>query len=78
MGFIDLNGFKEINDSYGHDIGDLILVEVSKKFFASIRKQDIVARVGGDEFIIIFSICKIFGIENIVQKMEESFLNQLL
>lgn len=79
LGFIDLNGFKEINDLYGHDIGDLILVEVSKKFFSSIRKQDIVARVGGDEFIIIFSdLQKDSELNNIIQKVEEKFFEPII
>lgn len=53
--FIDLDGFKAINDSYGHDIGDLVLMNVSNRFVASIRKKDVIARVGGDEFVIIIS-----------------------
>jgi len=51
--FIDLDRFKMINDTYGHDIGDLFLVEFSKRLKKSIKKTDTIARQGGDEFIIV-------------------------
>ncbi len=50
---IDLDGFKQINDTYGHDAGDTILVEVAKRLKESCRETDTIARWGGDEFIII-------------------------
>ena len=50
---IDLNRFKEINDIYGHDVGDEILIQVSKRLLGSVREKDIVARMGGDEFVIL-------------------------
>lgn len=51
--FLDLDGFKQVNDSFGHHIGDLLLIEVSQLFRKAIRKQDYLARLAGDEFIII-------------------------
>lgn len=51
--FIDLDGFKSINDTLGHDYGDLLLKAVSKKFSSFINEDDILARNGGDEFVIL-------------------------
>lgn len=51
--FFDLDGFKYVNDTYGHATGDLLLIEVSKKITVCLRSTDIVARWGGDEFSLI-------------------------
>ncbi len=51
--FLDLDHFKYVNDSMGHQSGDLLLKEISERFRECIRKQDTISRLGGDEFIII-------------------------
>ena len=51
--FIDLDNFKEINDCFGHDAGDLVLAEVGRRLSALARRTDTVARLGGDEFVIL-------------------------
>ena len=51
--FIDLDGFKEVNDVYGHETGDILLASVAERFSGSIREQDTAARYGGDEFVIV-------------------------
>lgn len=51
--FMDLDGFKEINDSFGHDVGDEALKEVARRLLHSLRQTDLCFRWGGDEFIVI-------------------------
>ena len=71
--FIDLDNFKDINDVLGHDIGDLLLVEVSKRLSKHIRETDTLARIGGDEFTIIYTnFINPLQLEEKIKKMLES------
>ncbi|WP_394200232.1 diguanylate cyclase domain-containing protein [Shewanella waksmanii] len=56
VAYIDLNGFKQINDSLGHDVGDSLLVAMSQRMQAQCRSDDVCFRLGGDEFLILFKI----------------------
>lgn len=76
--FIDLDRFKEVNDSLGHDVGDLLLVEASRRLISCVRESDTVARMGGDEFTIILGELedtdKVERItQNLLRKLSEPF-----
>ncbi|QFY41802.1 EAL domain-containing protein [Candidatus Methylospira mobilis] len=62
VGYLDLDAFKPINDQYGHEMGDRLLIEVSQRISKAIREVDTVARLGGDEFAFL-----LLGLENIDQ-----------
>ncbi|MDD2914909.1 MAG: EAL domain-containing protein [Gallionella sp.] len=76
--FIDLDHFKEINDTLGHDIGDILLIEASRRIGDCVRATDIVARMGGDEFtVLLVDIDDVSSVEriaqNIIHKLAASF-----
>lgn len=56
--FIDLDGFKEINDNYGHQIGDQMLVHVAQQMEDLVREEDTIGRIGGDEFVVLLDSLK--------------------
>lgn len=53
VAFIDLDDFKKINDTYGHEVGDQFLIEVGKRLSTGLRTEDMLGRLGGDEFIMV-------------------------
>lgn len=54
VAFLDLDGLKIVNDTHGHDAGDLVLRETARRLLAIVRSADSVARIGGDEFVIVY------------------------
>ena len=72
--FIDLDKFKNINDSFGHNIGDKLLIAVGCRLTNSVKSGDLVARMGGDEFIIMLENIESKDIAfNIIRRIHESF-----
>jgi diguanylate cyclase (GGDEF)-like protein len=55
--FLDLDGFKKANDTYGHDAGDTVLIETARRLESCVRHNDVVCRLGGDEFLILLFDC---------------------
>jgi diguanylate cyclase (GGDEF)-like protein/PAS domain S-box-containing protein len=67
---IDLDHFKEVNDTMGHDAGDFLLVDAAQRILHSVRESDTVARMGGDEFVVILpEISEPISVERIAQKI---------
>ncbi|HWT53190.1 MAG TPA: EAL domain-containing protein [Rhodocyclaceae bacterium] len=67
---LDLDGFKGINDSHGHPVGDRLLQQVAARLRGVVRHEDTVARLGGDEFAVILdSPCSVDGIEQVAHKL---------
>ncbi|MDO6564575.1 cache domain-containing protein [Amphritea sp. 1_MG-2023] len=75
--YIDLDHFKTINDCYGHDIGDSLLIEVAKRLQSCLRDSDLPCRVGGDEFILIVKFKEDIGVEELIQ-FSQRLLNALI
>ncbi|MCJ8318200.1 MAG: EAL domain-containing protein [Colwellia sp.] len=67
--FIDLDRFKQVNDSLGHDYGDLLLKEITKRLLLVLRTEDTVARIGGDEFVILLESFNTNQLGTIAQKI---------
>lgn len=67
--FLDLDHFKNINDSLGHRIGDLLLIEVAKRLNSAVREEDTVSRLGGDEFILVLQDTNTDGAAHVAEKL---------
>jgi diguanylate cyclase (GGDEF)-like protein len=71
--YIDLDGFKQVNDNYGHEAGDYVLKEIASILNSSIRSTDITSRLGGDEFIILYTQCN----HDIAMKLANQLLDKI-
>lgn len=71
--FLDLDHFKDINDTLGHGIGDALLIEASKRLQSILREEDTIARFGGDEFIVLLPNIDMDGATQVAQKLLMAF-----
>lgn len=71
--FIDVNGLKPVNDEYGHEEGDELILTVVRMVEESMRGGDVLCRIGGDEFLLLFRDCDMGSAELVRERMEESF-----
>jgi len=77
--FIDLDNFKWVNDTLGHDQGDKLLIELSKRFQAVMREEDTLARIGGDEFTVVTeAIRNENDMEELAQRLLDSLIPEIM
>lgn len=79
--YIDLDGFKEVNDARGHSTGDLVLIEMSRRLVDCLRESDTIARMGGDEFIMLVEEINthadaLTSAQRVLQQIEKPFIIQ--
>jgi diguanylate cyclase (GGDEF)-like protein len=75
---LDIDHFKEVNDTYGHDAGDLVLKSVAQAIKESIRESDIPIRFGGEEFLVLLTNVKPGESENIAEKIRKNVENKVI
>jgi diguanylate cyclase (GGDEF)-like protein len=69
--FIDLNGFKRINDTLGHNVGDEALIETARLLKSTFRESDLIARVGGDEFVVLAVEIGFHNTDRMIERLQE-------
>jgi diguanylate cyclase (GGDEF)-like protein/PAS domain S-box-containing protein len=72
--FIDIDGFKPINDNFGHDIGDMVLIEIAQRLRTAVAEEGFIARLGGDEFVVILFNA---GAQQAVEKIGGAILREI-
>jgi diguanylate cyclase (GGDEF)-like protein len=70
--FIDLDGFKTVNDEYGHHAGDLLLNEVGERLRQAVRQEDFVSRYGGDEFVVVCHVPGLEAAQDIAERIRDT------
>jgi diguanylate cyclase (GGDEF)-like protein/PAS domain S-box-containing protein len=73
LAFVDLDDFKDINDTYGHHVGDEVLAEVGRRIARVARAQDVIARIGGDEFVLLVRPEKPMEGQRLVERIQRTF-----
>jgi len=68
--FADLDGFKDVNDLHGHDVGDLVLIEAARRLSAAVREADTCGRWGGDEFLLVIELGSRTAADRVIDRIE--------
>ncbi len=74
---IDLDGFKSINDSYGHRVGDRVLIAFGERIKGLVREDDLVARIGGDEFAVLLPHVTMVGLTEAAERLRDGLVVEL-
>jgi diguanylate cyclase (GGDEF)-like protein/PAS domain S-box-containing protein len=75
--YFDLNNFKSINDTYGHDVGDIVLKYVAHRASSKLRQHDFIARLGGDEFAVLLINADRMSVEYVAERILSAFIEPL-
>ncbi len=70
--YIDINDLKMVNDNFGHDAGDSLILAIVQDIQSAMRESDILSRIGGDEFLLIFPDCKLSEVKSIWRRVQKS------
>jgi diguanylate cyclase (GGDEF)-like protein len=76
VAFLDLDGVKSVNDTYGHDAGDIVLRETARRLLSVVRSADVVARIGGDEFVVVYEPCDP-GSDNLIARLDHALASPI-
>ncbi|MCW8994507.1 MAG: EAL domain-containing protein, partial [Psychromonas sp.] len=78
VAYLDLDGFKAVNDSYGHDVGDELLINLSKLMSSALREGDTLARIGGDEFVAVLSdVDEMSDCDLIIERLRQAAMSSI-